>query len=190
MNDLAGIIDTESSRLNMDYLSSTSHHVDLWFDNRRCSSNHYHLFQFQNNLLIFSCLFFNVLKLDFVIILSDFRVFRFPQAQYSQVDFQQNWYHFQCIFTSLCFVQCNFYFLYVVRMRRDQNPNQPLAVIIHTYYEQHSFTELNIRSQLSCDQQQHKYKRCSKTTMQLLFLFYFISNNSMLLVSILTKINP
>ena len=30
---------------------------------------------------------FNVLKLYFVIILSDFRVFRFPQAQYSQVDF-------------------------------------------------------------------------------------------------------
>ena len=130
---------------------------------------------------------FNVLKLDFVIILSHFRVFRYPQARYSQVDFLAKLVSFSMHLHFLCFVQCNFYFLYVVWMRRDQNPNQPLAVIIHTYYEQHSFTELNIRSQLSCDR---VYKRSSKTTMQLLFLFYFISNNSMLLVSILPKINP
>ena len=34
--------------------------------------------------------------------------------------------------SSLFFIlsSASFYFLYVVRMRRDQNPNQPLAVII------------------------------------------------------------
>ena len=50
---------------------------------------------------------------------------------FSRVRWRLAAYLFQSIFTFFFILSsASFYFLYVVRMRRDQNPNQPLAVII------------------------------------------------------------